>query len=135
MSKTAFWRLLLDSKKLDLRVYIYTHANQGFRVSQTALKTAVFESQKEMFLSLKKAWKRITFYIFFSQGALSFLEVQKSTKVTKTYTYMQNKLFWVSKTYSKTALLKLQTILCETVVDTQKGMCCVHIYIYIYRWF
>ena len=36
-------------------------ANQGFAVSQTALKTRVFESQKGMFLSLKKVRKRITF--------------------------------------------------------------------------
>ena len=36
-------------------IYVYIHANQGFRVSQTALKTIVFESQKEMFLSPKKA--------------------------------------------------------------------------------
>ena len=41
---------------IDIYIYIYIYlslslyANQGFRVSQTALKTAVFEYQKEMFL-------------------------------------------------------------------------------------
>ena len=46
-------------KKRDLHVYIY--ANQSLCVSQTDLKTFVCESQKEMFLSPKKAWKNITF--------------------------------------------------------------------------
>ena len=40
------------------------YANQGFRVSQTALKTIVFESQKEMFLSLKKASNKSLFSSF-----------------------------------------------------------------------
>jgi len=101
VSKTVFWKLLLDSKKLDLRIYIYIYANQCFRVSQTALKTAVFESQKDMFLSLKKASKRVTFWFFFSLGALSFLEVQKSTKVTETYIYIRKTSFFESQKQSK----------------------------------
>ena len=40
---------------LYIYIYIYINANQGFRVSQTAPKTGVFESQKEMSLGIKKA--------------------------------------------------------------------------------
>ncbi len=50
-----------DGKKKEWEKKKEKYANQGFCVSQTALKTLVFQCQKEMFLSLKKATKRLTF--------------------------------------------------------------------------
>ena len=49
-----------------------------------------------MFLSLNKASKRVTLYLFFSLGALSFLEVQQSTNVKDIYIYIHAKQVFLS---------------------------------------
>ena len=45
----------MDSKKLDLRWFL--HLDQAFLVSTTVSKTAVFESEKEMFFEYNKSLK------------------------------------------------------------------------------
>ena len=40
---------------------MYMYANQGVCVSQTALKTLVFEAQKEMFFKSQKSLKKNQF--------------------------------------------------------------------------
>ena len=56
VSKTAFWRLLLESKKLDL--HICMHANQGFCVSTDSLKNTCFwRSKRDVFKSQKSLKK------------------------------------------------------------------------------
>ena len=88
-------------------VHIYICANQGFAVSQTALKTSVFESQKPK-TPILESQKQLVSKLF--------LKLKKTIKNTKKVSFVS--CFEIQKELC----LRLKNYFFDTVFETEKSL-------------